>query len=180
MKPREEPRTPLGRRLLSLAVFVVAGFMIATGAVNARGGDLRPNRNTDLAGLIASESKRNAELAERVAVLRRDVDLALVGLELETHGASMFEDQLAECRHQGGWDLQGQDGWERNSSRALSATLEIDPRAAEARSPQRQGLGSGGPTAPSALGPAKQSSHRHAVRTARRGAAGPHAPGRLL
>lgn len=74
MKPREEPGTPLGRRLLSLAVFVVAGFMIATGAVNARGGDLRPNRNTDLAGLIASESKRNAELAERVAVLRRDVD----------------------------------------------------------------------------------------------------------
>ncbi|WP_415088407.1 DUF881 domain-containing protein [Micropruina sp.] len=64
----------LGRRLLSLAVCVLAGFMIATSAINAGGTDLRPNRNTDLAGLIQSESKRNAELSERIAKLRREVD----------------------------------------------------------------------------------------------------------
>ncbi len=64
----------LGRRLLSIAVCVLAGFMITTSAVNAGGTDLRPNRNTDLAGLIQSESKRNAELTERIAKLRRDVD----------------------------------------------------------------------------------------------------------
>ncbi|MFT3834925.1 MAG: DUF881 domain-containing protein [Micropruina sp.] len=64
----------VGRRIASLAVCVLAGFMIATSAINAGGGDLRPNRNTDLAGLIQSESKRNADLADRVAKLRRDVD----------------------------------------------------------------------------------------------------------
>lgn len=51
-----------------------AGFMIATSAINAGGADLRPNRNTDLAGLVAAESKRNAELAQKVAELRKDVD----------------------------------------------------------------------------------------------------------
>lgn len=63
-----------GRRVASIGVCVLAGFMIATSAVNAGGTDLRPNRNTDLVGLIQSESKRNAELAEQIAKLRRDVD----------------------------------------------------------------------------------------------------------
>ena len=48
--------------------------MIATSAINAGGGDLRPNRNTDLAGLIQSESQRNRQLAERVSALRTEVD----------------------------------------------------------------------------------------------------------
>ena len=48
--------------------------MIATSAINAGGADLRPNRNTDLAGLVAAESRRNAELAQKVAELRKDVD----------------------------------------------------------------------------------------------------------
>lgn len=66
--------TQLARRVLSIAVCVLAGFMIATGAINAGGADLRPNRNTDLVGLIQSESKHNQQLAEKVAVLRKDVD----------------------------------------------------------------------------------------------------------
>ena len=60
-----------GRRVLSIGVCVFAGFMIATSAINAGGTDLRPNRNTDLVGLIGSESKHNKDLAERVAALRR-------------------------------------------------------------------------------------------------------------
>ena len=64
----------IGRRLVSLGVCVLAGFMIATSAVNAGGGDLRPDRNTDLAGLIRSETERNAALAQRVAELRGEVD----------------------------------------------------------------------------------------------------------
>ena len=63
-----------GRRVLSIGVCVFAGFMIATSAINAGGTDLRPNRNTDLVGLIGSESKHNKDLAERVAALRTDVD----------------------------------------------------------------------------------------------------------
>ncbi|MFT3859809.1 DUF881 domain-containing protein [Micropruina sp.] len=62
------------RRLVSVLVCLFAGFMIATSAINAGGTDLRPNRNTDLVGLVATESKRNAELTERVAGLRFDVD----------------------------------------------------------------------------------------------------------
>ncbi|MFT4293839.1 MAG: DUF881 domain-containing protein [Micropruina sp.] len=68
-----------GRRLLSIGVCVLAGFMIATSAINAGGTDLRPDRNTDLVGLIQSESKRNAELADRVAKLRREVDTLAKG-----------------------------------------------------------------------------------------------------
>ncbi|MFT4218714.1 MAG: DUF881 domain-containing protein [Micropruina sp.] len=79
----------LGQRIASIAVCVLAGFMIATSAINAGGTDLRPNRNTDLAGLIQSESKRNAELTERIAKLRRDVD-ALT----KTDGGGVNEQQL--------------------------------------------------------------------------------------
>ncbi|MCW3159031.1 DUF881 domain-containing protein [Micropruina sonneratiae] len=64
----------IGRRAVSVGVCVLAGFMIATSAINAGGGDLRPDRNTDLAGLIRSETERNAELAQRVAQLRGEVD----------------------------------------------------------------------------------------------------------
>lgn len=64
----------IGRRIVSLGVCVLAGFMIATSAINAGGGDLRPDRNTDLAGLIRSEAGRNAVLAQRVAELRGEVD----------------------------------------------------------------------------------------------------------
>lgn len=64
----------LGRRALSVGVCVLAGFMIATSAINSGGVDLRPNRNTDLVGLIQSESKHNQDLADKVAALRKDVD----------------------------------------------------------------------------------------------------------
>ena len=64
----------IGRRVLSIGVCVLAGFMIATSTINSGGVDLRPDRNTDLVGLIESESTHNRELAERVAALRRDVD----------------------------------------------------------------------------------------------------------
>lgn len=56
------------------AVCVVAGLLIGVSAVNARGTDLRPGRNTDLVGLVQSQSRRNAELAREVTELRRQVD----------------------------------------------------------------------------------------------------------
>ncbi len=64
----------LAGRLVSIAVCAFAGFMIVTGAVTAQGGDLRPNRNTDLAGLVRQEARRNADLASQVAALRAEVD----------------------------------------------------------------------------------------------------------
>lgn len=67
------PSTP-ALRVLTVVVCVVAGFMMATAAVNARGSDLRPNRNTDLVSLVRSEAQRNQALAARLAELRAEID----------------------------------------------------------------------------------------------------------
>ncbi|MVA74782.1 DUF881 domain-containing protein [Auraticoccus sp. F435] len=48
--------------------------MITVSAINARGTDLRPARNTDLADLVRSESARNSDLAAEVAEMRAEVD----------------------------------------------------------------------------------------------------------
>ncbi|MFT3969555.1 MAG: DUF881 domain-containing protein [Micropruina sp.] len=92
-----------GRRLLSLGVCVLAGFMIATSAINAGGTDLRPDRNTDLAGLIQSESRRNAELADRIATLRRDVD----ALAERDAGGTSEDDLRAAARIAGQSPVKG-------------------------------------------------------------------------
>lgn len=57
-------------------VCVLAGLMIVASALSARGTDLRPDRNTDLVGLLNAEKDRNAELAARVKELRGEVDRA--------------------------------------------------------------------------------------------------------
>jgi uncharacterized protein YlxW (UPF0749 family) len=61
-------------RLLTGAVCMLAGLMIATSALNARGTDLRPGRNTDLVSLIQSQSRRNAALSRQLTELRQEVD----------------------------------------------------------------------------------------------------------
>lgn len=54
---------------------IVAGLMITTGALATRGGgDLRPDRNTDLIDLVRAEAAHNAQLVQRVAALRKEVD----------------------------------------------------------------------------------------------------------
>lgn len=67
------PRTRLGRALTGV-VCLVAGLLITVSALNARGLDLRPGRDTDLVSLVQSESRRNAELSRQVSQLRTDVD----------------------------------------------------------------------------------------------------------
>ena len=70
---RSRDRSRLGR-LATAAVCVVAGLLVAVSAWNARGTDLRPGRNTDLVSLVQSQSRRNTDLAERLAAVRQDVD----------------------------------------------------------------------------------------------------------
>ena len=53
---------------------MLAGLLIVASALNARGTDLRPARNTDLVSLLQAQSRRNAELTERVTALRAEVD----------------------------------------------------------------------------------------------------------
>ena len=57
---RDSQRTRAGR-LATAAVCVVAGLLVVVSALNARGTDLRPGRNTDLVSLVQSESRRNAD-----------------------------------------------------------------------------------------------------------------------
>ncbi len=68
------PRPPKLTRLISGVVCILAGWMIATSAINARGTDLRPSRNTDLISLVQSERFRNEELVRQVSRARQDVD----------------------------------------------------------------------------------------------------------
>jgi uncharacterized protein YlxW (UPF0749 family) len=51
-----------------------AGLLFATSATNARGTDLRPSRNTTLAGLVEEQSRRSDALAKQAASLRKDID----------------------------------------------------------------------------------------------------------
>jgi uncharacterized protein YlxW (UPF0749 family) len=55
-------------------VCLLAGVMIAASALNARGTDLRPGRNTDLVGLIQAQARHNTQLSRQVTDLRRTVD----------------------------------------------------------------------------------------------------------
>jgi uncharacterized protein YlxW (UPF0749 family) len=50
-----------------------AGLLFATSATNARGTDLRPSRNTTLAGLVEEQSRRSNALAKQAAGLRQDI-----------------------------------------------------------------------------------------------------------
>ena len=74
--PGPDPAVPRSRRAVAgtAVVFAVCGLMISVSAVNARGTDLRPDRQTDLIGLITEQSARNDELRSRVAATRAEVD----------------------------------------------------------------------------------------------------------
>jgi uncharacterized protein YlxW (UPF0749 family) len=51
-----------------------AGLLFATSATNARGTDLRPSRNTTLAGLVEEQSRRSASLTRQHAALSHDIE----------------------------------------------------------------------------------------------------------
>lgn len=51
-----------------------AGLLFATSATNARGTDLRPSRNTTLAGLVEEQSRRSATLTRQHAALSQEIE----------------------------------------------------------------------------------------------------------
>ncbi len=68
-------RSVLGpTRLLTVVVFVITGLMVAVSALNARGTDLRPGRNTDLVSLVQAQARRNNELTRSLTRLRSETD----------------------------------------------------------------------------------------------------------
>ncbi len=70
---RNRNRSALGRAATA-TVCILAGLMVMVSALNARGTDLRPGRNTDLVSLVQSQSRRNTDLSRQLTGLREDVD----------------------------------------------------------------------------------------------------------
>ena len=84
--PWWQPSGPLGDRC-------------SVSSLNARGYDLRPGRNTELADVVRDRSRYNAELTERVGELRAEVDR----LAADAADAPDLRGRLAEVglQHQG-------------------------------------------------------------------------------
>lgn len=80
-------------RLATIGVCALAGFMIAWSGLNSAGSDLRPNRSTELAGLVSAQAERNKALSSRVSELRGSVDrLAAKAAE----GGKNYEPELKQ------------------------------------------------------------------------------------
>ena len=83
---------------------LLAGLLVMVSALNAKGTDLRPGRNTDLVSLVQSESRRNTLLAQQLTRVREDVDRVssmavhrAAGMVMEQLGTSI-EDALIRLR----------------------------------------------------------------------------------
>ncbi|MFT4008814.1 MAG: DUF881 domain-containing protein [Nocardioidaceae bacterium] len=77
----ERGRRPALWRLLTPAVFVLAGVLFVTSAVSSEGTDLRPSRYQDLADLADKRSDSLAELNAELARLREQVDELTAGVQ---------------------------------------------------------------------------------------------------
>ena len=71
---RSDSRHPRLARLATVIVMALAGLMMTTAAINSRGRDLRPERDTDMATLVRSQASHNAALQKEAAGLRARVD----------------------------------------------------------------------------------------------------------
>lgn len=76
----------------------VAGFMIVSSAIAARGTDLRAGRNTDLVDLVTSQAERNRQQAKELAQVRAEVDR----LSRSKGGDSTLESQVQAASRQAG------------------------------------------------------------------------------
>ena len=61
-------------RLSTLFVGMLAGVLMGATAITAQGSDLRPDRTSDVAQLVAEAEARNQELSQRAADLRAETD----------------------------------------------------------------------------------------------------------
>ena len=71
---RSDSRHPRLARSATVIVMALAGLMMTTAAINSRGHDLRPERDTDMATLVRSQATHNAALQKDAAGLRAQVE----------------------------------------------------------------------------------------------------------
>lgn len=108
----------LAWRLLTPVVFVVAGALFVTSAVNSGGTDLRPGRYDDLADLAADRSDRIAELERRGARLQAEIDRLTEDLD-----SSALDEVQAELD-----TLKGPGGLEAVEGPGVTIVLDDAPR----------------------------------------------------
>lgn len=98
----------------------LAGLMMTTAAINSRGHDLRPERDTDMATLVRSQASHNAALQKEAAGLRAQVeDLSKAN---QTPGVTSSVISSASA-------LAPSVGLEAVSGKALRVTLDDAPSA---------------------------------------------------
>ena len=115
---RSDSRHPRLARSASVIVMALAGLMMTTAAINSRGHDLRPERDTDMATLVRSQASHNAALQKEAAGLRAQVeDLSKAN---QTPGATSSVISSASA-------LAPSVGLEAVSGKALRVTLDDAP-----------------------------------------------------
>lgn len=121
----EQPRRRLrGRpvRLLSAAVFALAGLIFVTSFNTAKGTNIRTDASLlKLSDLIKQRDHKNKELGDTTAALRGDVD----ALAQRDDGSTKAEDQLLN-------GLKDASGTAPVSGKALTVTLDDAPPNATA------------------------------------------------
>ncbi|MBE1605056.1 DUF881 domain-containing protein [Actinopolymorpha pittospori] len=96
----DDPQARRRRRIrltsiLAAATFGLAGFLAVTSAVNAKGTDLRAERQTDVADLARAQLRTNRELDARLAELRGEVD-ELLARQLRNDNAGAAQKKVDE------------------------------------------------------------------------------------
>lgn len=115
---RSDSRHPRLARSASVIVMALAGLMMTTAAINSRGHDLRPERDTDMATLVRSQASHNAALQKEAAGLRAQVeDLSKAN---QTPGVTFSVISSASA-------LAPSVGLEAVSGKALRVTLDDAP-----------------------------------------------------
>lgn len=115
---RSDSRHPRLARSASVIVMALAGLMMTTAAINSRGHDLRPERDTDMATLVRSQASHNAALQKEAAGLRAQVeDLSKAN---QTPGVTSSVISSASA-------LAPSVGLEAVSGKALRVTLDDPP-----------------------------------------------------
>lgn len=115
---RSDSRHPRLARSASVIVMALAGLMMTTAAINSRGHDLRPERDTDMATLVRSQASHNAALQKEAAGLRAQVeDLSKAN---QTPGVTSSVISSASA-------LAPSVGMEAVSGKALRVTLDDAP-----------------------------------------------------
>ncbi|MGW2560661.1 DUF881 domain-containing protein [Streptomyces sp. NPDC001514] len=109
-------------RLLTAAVFALAGLIFVTSFNTAKGTNLRTDDSLlKLSDLIQQRSERNAELDESTAAVRKDVD----ALARRDDGSTKAEDEKLQS-------LEEAAGTKKLGGRAVSVTLNDAPPNAQA------------------------------------------------